>query len=131
MKTLIRTLAVASIAAAVLAPSAHAQDIVAVAPSHARVLVENAQVRVIESTLPAGAKDPMHTHPAGWYYVTRPGTMKVVYADGRKETWAPKASESGWLPGEAAHSSENVGRAPMTFVLVEVKGAGPTTTARK
>lgn len=130
MKTLLRTLAGAGIAAAALAPSARAQDVVAVAPTHTRVLVENAQVRVIESTLPPGAKDPFHTHPAGWYYVTRPGTMKVVYADGRKEMWAPKAGESGWLPGEAAHTSENVGREPITFVLVEVKAAA-TQTARK
>ena len=129
MKTLLRTLAGAGIAAA-LAPSARAQDVVAVAPTHTRVLVENAQVRVIESTLPPGAKDPFHTHPAGWYYVTRPGTMKVVYADGRKEMWAPKAGESGWLPGEAAHTSENVGRESITFVLVEVKAAA-TQTARK
>ena len=130
MKTLIRTLAGAGIAAAALSSSASAQDVVAVAPTHTRVLVENAQVRVIESTLPPGAKDPFHTHPAGWYYVTRPGTMKVVYADGRKEMWAPKAGESGWLPGEAAHTSENVGREPITFVLVEVKAAA-TQTARK
>ena len=130
MKTLLRTLAGAGIAAAALAPSARAQDVVAVAPTHTRVLVENAQVRVIESTLPPGAKDPFHTHPAGWYYVTRPGTMKVVYADGRKEMWAPKAGESGWLPGEAAHTSENIGREPISFVLVEVKAAA-TQTARK
>jgi quercetin dioxygenase-like cupin family protein len=130
MKTLIRTLAGAGIAAAAFSSLASAQDVVAVAPTHTRVLVENAQVRVIESTLPPGAKDPFHTHPAGWYYVTRPGTMKVVYADGRKETWAPKAGESGWLPGEAAHSSENVGREPMAFILVEVKAAA-TQTARK
>lgn len=130
MKTLIRTVAVAGLAAAALAPQARAQDIVAVAPAHTRVLTENAQVRVIESTLRPGEKDALHTHPAGWYYVTRPGTMKVVYADGRVETWAPKAGESGWLPGEAAHSSENVGTKPITFVLVEVKPTA-TTTARK
>ena len=130
MKTLIMTLALGAIVAGV-APSARAQDIVAVSPAHARVLVENERVRVVESTLPPGAKDPMHTHPAGWFYVTRPGSMKVVYADGRKETWAPKAGESGWLPGEGAHTSENVGRSPITFVLVEVKAAAATTTARR
>jgi oxalate decarboxylase/phosphoglucose isomerase-like protein (cupin superfamily) len=131
MKTFIRTLAGAGIAAAALAPSVHAQDQVAVAPAHTRVLVENARVRVIESTLPPGAKDPLHTHPAGWYYVTRPGAMKVAYADGHTETWAPKAGESGWLPGEGAHTSENIGRGPITFVLVEVKGAPSTVAARK
>jgi beta-alanine degradation protein BauB len=121
----------AKLAAALLllAVRARAQDVLAVAPNHYRVLVDNAHVRVVENTLAPGEKDPLHTHPAGWYYITRPGTMKVVFADGRTETWAPKAGESGWSPAEGAHTSENVGRAPMSYVLVEIKPAR-TATAR-
>jgi len=55
-----------------------AQDAIKVAPDHSKIRVENDHVRVIENTLGPGEKDPMHTHPAGWYYVTKPGTMKVV-----------------------------------------------------
>jgi len=100
---------------------AFAQDVMKVAKDHYKVLVENEYVRVVENTLLPGQKDPMHTHPAGWYVVTTPGTMKVVFASGKSELWEPKAGESGWSPGEGAHTSENVGTAPMTYVLVEVK----------
>jgi oxalate decarboxylase/phosphoglucose isomerase-like protein (cupin superfamily) len=107
---------------------AGAQDAVKVAPGHYKVLVENAQVRVIENTLKPGEKDVMHTHPSGWYYVTKPGTMKVVHDDGKSENWEAKAGEQGWMNAEGAHTSENVGTTTMGFVLVEVKGA-PSTPA--
>ena len=106
------------------------QDAVKVAPDHYKVLLENDHVRVIENILPAGAKDAMHTHPSGWYYVTRPGTMKVVHADGKTEIWKARAGESGWLQTEGPHTSENIGKATMGFVLVEVKSAANPTTSK-
>lgn len=106
-----------------------AQDAVKVAPDHYTVKVENAQVRVIENVLKPGEKDGSHTHPAGWFYVTRGGRMKVSHADGKVELWEPKTGDSGWMEAEGAHASENVGTAPMSFILVEVKGAA-TTSAR-
>lgn len=111
------------IAGLVLAGPARAQDVMAVASNHYRVLVNNDQVRVVENTLQPGEKDPMHTHPAGWYYVTQPGQMRVVFASGKSEIWEPNAGEGGWSPAEGAHTSENVGNAPMSYVLVELKGA--------
>ncbi|HEX9255121.1 MAG TPA: hypothetical protein VF938_06230 [Candidatus Angelobacter sp.] len=107
-----------------------AQDAVKVAPDHYKILLENDHVRVIENTLAPGEKDAMHTHPSGWYYVTKPGTMKVVHADGKTETWEAKAGEAGWLKTEGPHTSENIGKTTMGFVLVEVKSAAKTT-ARK
>ena len=118
-----RSLLLASAATIGLASVAAAQDVMTVAKDHYRVLVDNPQVRVVENTLLPGQKDPLHTHPAGWYYITNPGTMKVVFADGRTELWTPKAGESGWSPAEGAHTSENVGDAPMSYVLVEIKSA--------
>jgi len=111
-----------------LSTAASAQDAVKVAPEHYQVLVENAHVRVIENSLKPGEKDGMHTHPSGWYYVTQPGTMKVVHQDGTSEIWHAKAGEQGWLNAEGPHTSENVGTTTMGFVLVEVKGA-PATPA--
>jgi quercetin dioxygenase-like cupin family protein len=113
------------------APSAHAQDVMDVAKNHYRVLVDNERVRVVENTLQPGEKDAMHTHPAGWYYVTGPGSMKVVFADGRTETWEPKPGESGWSPAEPPHTSENVGHAPMSYVLVELKTPAPARSAAR
>lgn len=110
--------------------TARAQDAVKVAPDHYKVLVENEHVRVIENTLAPGEKDAMHTHPSGWYYVTRPGTMKVVHADGKTETWEAKAGEAGWLKAEGPHTSENIGKTTMGFVLVEVKSAAKSAPSK-
>ncbi len=116
-----RTLLIAALSA--LPATLAAQDVMTVAREHYRVLVENADVRVVENTLKPGEKDPMHTHPAGWYIVTAPGRMKVVTAAGKTEVWAPKLHESAWMNAEGAHTSENIGTTPMTYILVEVKSA--------
>jgi oxalate decarboxylase/phosphoglucose isomerase-like protein (cupin superfamily) len=106
-----------------LAGTARAQDAAVVAKDHYKILVDNAHVRVVENILKPGEKDAMHTHPAGWYYVTKPGTMKVVHADGKTEMWEAKAGEQGWMEAEGPHTSDNVGKTTMGYVLVEVKSA--------
>lgn len=121
---------IAMASAACIAGAAGAQDAVQVAPAHYQVKVENEHVRVIENTLRPGEKDGMHTHPSGWYLVTRPGRMKVVFASGKVETWAPKAGESGWLKPEGPHTSENIGTTTLSFTLVEVKSAPATPPAQ-
>jgi len=125
MKTFARTsaLALALTVAFVPTGTALAQDAAVVAKDHYKVLVDNAHVRVVENVLKPGEKDATHTHPAGWFYVTKPGTMKVVHADGKVETWHAKAGEQGWMEAEGPHTSENVGKTTMGFVLVEVKSA--------
>ncbi len=110
--------------------AARAQDVVKVAPEHNKILLENADVRVIENTLAPGEKDAMHTHAAGWYYVKQPGTMKVVHADGRTDTWESKAGEGGWLQTMDPHTSENIGKTTLVYVLVEVKSAAKATPTK-
>jgi len=105
------------------APLLLAQDAVKVAPRSFEVLQENEQVRIVQDTLVAGETEAMHTHPAGWYYVTMPGTMKVTYADGKTEIWNAKAGEQAWMDAEPAHTSENIGNTTIQYVLVEVKSA--------
>lgn len=112
----------------VSARSATAQDVMKVAPNHYKILKENASVRVVENTLATGEKGAMHSHPAGWYYVTKPGKMKIVFADGKTETWDAKLGESGRLDGEGPHTSENTGETTLAYVLVEVKGAKPANS---
>lgn len=119
----VATLSLGLVLAAGLAAPASAQDAAVVAKDHYKVLVDNANVRVVENILKPGEKDPTHTHPAGWFYVTKPGTMKVVHADGKTEMWHAKAGEHGWMEAEGPHTSENVGKTTMGFVLVEVKSA--------
>ena len=105
------------------AATAFAQDVMKVAAEHYKVKVDNAHVRVVENILAPGEKDAMHTHPAGWFYVTIPGTMKIVFANGKTDTWEAKAGESGWMEAEGPHTSENVGKTTLGYVLVEVKSA--------
>jgi len=105
------------------APLLLAQDAVRVAPKNFKVLAENEQVRVVQDTLAPGETEAMHTHPAGWYYVTMPGTMRVTRADGKTEIWNAKAGEQAWMDAEAAHTSENIGKTTIQYVLVEVKSA--------
>lgn len=94
-----------------------------VAPDHYKILFENDQVRVLENTLAPGEKDPTHTHGAGWYYVTSPGTMKITFPDGKVATWESKPGESAWLKTKSPHADENVGKTSLTWVLVELKNA--------
>ena len=122
MKAVIR-FGAAVVGLAMASGGARAQDAVKVAADHYVVKLENKHVRVIENTLKPGEKDGMHTHPSGWYYVTQPGTMKVIHADGKSENWEAKAGEAGWLKAEGPHTSENIGTTTMGFVLVEVKSA--------
>ena len=112
------------------AASSCAQDVVEVAGDHNKILLENEHVRVVENTLAPGDKDAMHTHPSGWYYVTRPGTMKVVHSNGRVDTWESKEGEGGWLKTKNPHTSENVGKTALVWVLVEVKSAAKASKAQ-
>ena len=112
---------------ALFAANAMAQDVVRAAPASNKVRLENADVRVIESAIKPGEREGMHTHPAGWYYVTEGGTLRVEFADGKKETWAPKTGESGWLDAEGPHVSENTGKTTLRWTLVEVKSAASRT----
>jgi hypothetical protein len=105
-------------------PTARAQDVVKVAGEHNKILLENQDVRVIENTLAPGEKDALHTHAHGWYYVKKPGTMKIVMADGTVRMWNAEEGEGGWLKTLDAHTSENVGQTTLVYVLVEVKSAG-------
>jgi quercetin dioxygenase-like cupin family protein len=88
-----------------------------------KVLLENSQVRVVEMTLAPGEKNATHTHAPGWYYVTRPGTMKIVFSGGKTQLWEAKAGEQGWHDADPPHTCENVGPTPVGYVLVEVKSA--------
>ncbi len=119
----IRTAALAALLVLAAAGPASAQDVVKAAPESNKVLVDNAHVRVVEGRIAPGATEAMHTHPAGWYYVSQPGTLQVDFADGKHETWSPKAGESGWAEAEGPHVSKNTGKTTLVWTLVEVKSA--------
>jgi len=121
---MVRKLAMAvACVAALITQAALAQDAVKVAPGINTVLVDNSKVRVIRSSFAPGASEGTHTHPAGWYIVTKPGTLRVTTADGKVEEWKATAGEQAWIDGEGAHKAENIGESTLEYVFVEVKGA--------
>lgn len=122
-----RSVAVLAVGCLMHVGTAGAQDVLKVSPGTNRLLTENDHVRVLEATFKPGAKEGLHTHPASWYYVTKAGKLKVTYASGKIEMWEPKVGEQAWLNGEEPHTSENVGKTTLQYLLVEVKGA-PTKT---
>jgi hypothetical protein len=100
-----------------------AQDVVNVAPEHDKIILEIVDVRVIEDTLAPGEKDAIDTHGSGWYYVSNPGTTRIVFADGKVANWAAKEGEGSRLQTKGPHTSENVGWTTQVYVLIEVKSS--------
>jgi len=104
--------------------SARAQDVVQVAGDSHKVLLENAQVRVLAVSLKPGQKAPMHSHPANVSYVLSDGKLRVTMPDGKTVEREPKAGTASW--GEpVTHAVENIGTTEFTQVQIELKNAGP------
>lgn len=104
------------------ANTAHAQDPLVVNPSTLQLKFENNRVRVMEATLPHGAVEKMHSHPAYVIYVLEGGRFRNHAADGQ-------TTEGEFKTGDVifrdpmTHYAENVGDKPMRLLLVELKDA--------
>src|SRR5436190_7622551 len=96
-----------------------AQDPAVVNSKTIKLKFENERVRVMEATLPPGAKEQMHSHPAYVIYVLEGGRYRNHAADG-------KTTEGEFNTGEVIfreplmHFAENIGHKPMRFLLVEL-----------
>jgi quercetin dioxygenase-like cupin family protein len=99
----------------------YAQDFYKVNPDGKKILVDTTTIRVMEVEFMPGKKDPMHTHPAHFFYALTDGKIKVVYADGKEVIYDMKAGESGYSGPEGAHATEAMGDKPMKFLIVELK----------
>lgn len=109
-------------AALLLAPAtpAPAQDPAVVNASTIRVKFENDRVRVLEATLPPGAKEQLHSHPAYVIYVIAGGKVRNHAVDG-------KVTEPEFATGDTiyrdplTHWAENIGTTTIHMILVELK----------
>ena len=99
---------------------ARAQDPVTVSPEHYKVEIDNNQVRVLRHTGGAGAKDPMHSHPANVVVYLTDADYKTTSSDG-------KTAENHRKKGMAAfneavtHSRENLSANPFEIIQIELK----------
>ena len=99
-----------------------AQDMATVAPKTAKVLLDNAQVRVLEVNVKPGEKIGMHSHPGNVVYFVSSGKTKTTLADGKVTETEHKAGETVWSD-PVTHSNENSGTTTMKVIVVEVKSA--------
>src|SRR5689334_17174474 len=97
-----------------------AQDPLVVNSKTIALQFENARVRVLEATLPPGAKEQLHSHPAYVIYVIEGGKARTHGTDG-------SAVETEFKTGDViyrdpiTHWAENVGKTTIRLELVELK----------
>lgn len=112
---------------AVLCNQAAPQDAVKVAPDTYRVLLNNDQVRVLETHLQPGSSSPMHSHPAHVIYGMSDSRVRFTNPDGKSIDATIKAGETAWHEAES-HSVKNIGTTEARALLIELKSA-PYQTA--
>jgi quercetin dioxygenase-like cupin family protein len=100
-----------------------AQDPVKTDPSHYKVLVDNASVRVLETNYAAGAKSVMHSHPDAIIVPLTASKVRFNTPDG-KFTDQDMANESATCAPAGTHSPTNMGTAALRGIVIEFKGAG-------
>ena len=94
---------------------------------HHRLVMENEQVRVLETVIPAGARTAVHTHrwPSVLYMLSvsdflRYDDLGAVITDSR--TLPPRpAGAAAYVPPMAPHSVENIGSSEIRMINVEWK----------
>jgi quercetin dioxygenase-like cupin family protein len=99
-----------------------AQDPVKVDPTHYKVILENAAVRVLRASYPVGAKSPMHQHPDVIVVALGPSKARFTMPDKTTQE-RDLANESGMYNTAGSHSVENIGKTGMDVIVIELKGA--------
>jgi len=105
-------------------------DAMTAAPHHHELLLENDQVRVLDTRLAPGERTPVHTHrwPATLYvmswsdFVRRDADGNVI-VDSRSWDRRRAPGEALWLPPLAPHSVENIGQSELRLIAVELKAS--------
>jgi quercetin dioxygenase-like cupin family protein len=104
-------------------------DAIKAAPDHHDVLLENDQVRVLDTVIKVGATVPVHTHRwSSVMYVlsfsdfVRYDADGKVLVDTRNLPGKPQVGEAMWSSPLPPHSLQNVGSADLRLITVELKG---------
>ncbi len=111
------------------ATTARAQDPLVVNSSTIKLKFENERVRVMEATLPPGAKEQVHSHPAYVIYVLEGGRYRNHATDGQTTEGEFKSGEVIYRE-PLTHAAENIGDKPMHLILVELKESSQREAVR-
>ena len=89
--------------------------------STAKVVLDNARVRVRDVTFPPGVTG-MHTHELPHVgIVIRGGTLVFNYPDGKSETMNLEVGGVGFREAHVTHEPVNTGSSPVRVIEVELK----------
>jgi len=99
----------------------HTQNFFKGNPGLCKILGDTTFTTAAEVTFMPGQKSDVHTHAAQFVYALTDGALKVHYSDGKVETFELKMGDSFVAPAERPHWTENPGKKPLKFILVEFK----------
>ncbi|HWR82608.1 MAG TPA: hypothetical protein VN285_04845 [Candidatus Deferrimicrobium sp.] len=116
MKRIIGTV----LAIVVTAVVTRAQDPAKTDADKYRVVLDNAQVRVLDYSDKPGDKTSMHSHPNHVVYALTSFSRKFTLPDGKTMVREFKPGEVFWLEAQT-HAGENVGQTDTHVIIVELK----------
>jgi quercetin dioxygenase-like cupin family protein len=106
-----------------------ALDATIAAPGNHNILIENDQVRVLDTSVGPGNTVPLHTHcwPGVMYVLSFSDFVRYdeqgnVLLDSRQLAAKPQPGEAMWSPPLPPHSLKNVGSSDLRVITVELKG---------
>jgi len=106
----------------------HPLDAMGAAPDHHSVLLENDEVRILDTRLAGGERTPLHSHewPAALYVISWSDFVRrdedgTVLVDSRAMDRRPGPGEVLWIAPLPPHSVENIGSTDLHIIAVEVK----------
>jgi quercetin dioxygenase-like cupin family protein len=89
------------------------------APNY-KVLVENQYTRTYDIRIPAGEREPQHTHDARVVVCVSGAQLKHVMPDGREEPSTLETGEIAWRPA-STHIGQNLGKTDLWVIAIEPK----------
>ena len=105
-----------------------ALDAMVAAPDHNFILLENEQIRVLDTRLQSGQRTPVHSHgwPASLYVISwsdfvRRDSVGNVLVDSRNWEKRPEAGDALWSNPLPPHYVENVGTDELRIIATEMK----------
>lgn len=113
----------------------HPLDAMTAAPLHHTVLLENEQVRVLDTQLRPGQRTPVHAHqwPAALYVLSwsdfvRYNANGEVLLESRNIS-RPAIGSAIWAAPLPPHYVQNIGDALLHIIAVELKGSTHESSA--
>jgi len=85
-----------------------------------KLLIENQYARVYDIQIPAGTREPQHTHKARVVVCLSGAEIKHLMPDGREEPSTLKTGEVVWRLG-GTHIGQNLGKTDLWVIAIEPK----------